>query len=603
MPVPRGLAPDPKPELARQLRWYIAIRVVAIASVLLPYFLLQLIAPAAVAPELATGVAAAPAIAGGGVGPAGPAAHAVEPLQPALLYALAGATFLATLFYIALLRLLRRHIQVLAYIQFFGDLVLITALIHRVGGIASPFSMLYLIVIAVASTLLRRRAGVIVASAAYLLYASLLLGLYFHWLPPASVEGLEPVSIWRLNYNLAVHLFGFYGVALLTSYLAHNVTRAERELVEKSEDLADLQVVHRDVIESITSGLISTDLEGTITSVNRAGQMILARSEADLVGTPIQESGLLPAERWAELTVGSDGRAKRRSEVAVQRGGTTAYLGFTLSQLSDAEGIERGYIIIFQDLTRWRQLQEEVRMKDRMAAVGELAAGLAHEIGNPLAAISGSVQMLAGAAERDPAQKKLIDILLKESQRLDRTIKGFLRFARPRERASVHFDVARLLAENFELLKNSDEVSEHHRLTLDLVPDSSRLVADPDQVSQIFWNLARNALRAMPEGGTLSVVGRLVGEAYRLQVVDTGRGMSEEQRANLFHPFHSFFDSGTGIGMAIVYRIVQEHGGHLGVESRPGEGTTITVELPVATVVAHAVAATPSGIHSIVEFP
>lgn len=590
MPAVRGLLPDPKPDLARQLRLYIAIRVVAIASVLLPYFLLQLMAPAPVPPEIGPGVATPPAAI------AAPATRAAEALQPAFLYALAGATFVATLCYIVLLRVLRRRIEIQAYIQFFGDLLLITALVHRVGGIASPFSMLYLIVIAVASTLLRRRAGVIVASVAYILYASLLLGLYFGWIPP-SLPSAESVSIWRLNYNLATHLFGFYGVALLTSYLAHNVTRAERELVEKSEDLADLQVVHRDIVESITSGLITTDLEGNITSVNRAGQMILGRSEADLVGTSIEDSGLLPAEHWAELTAASDGRAKRRSEVAVQRGGATTYVGFTLSQLADGFGTQRGYIVIFQDLTRWRRLQEEVRMKDRMAAVGELAAGLAHEIGNPLAAISGSVQMLAGAAERDPGQRKLVDILLKESQRLDRTIKGFLRFARPRERSTVHFDVAHLLAENFELLKNSDEVSEHHRLELDLVPESAPLVADPDQISQIFWNLARNALRAMSEGGTLSVVGRLLDDVYRLQVKDTGRGMSEEQRANLFHPFHSFFDSGTGIGMAIVYRIVQEHGGHLGVESRPGLGTTITVELPAATAVATAVAA------SAVELP
>jgi two-component system, NtrC family, sensor histidine kinase PilS len=584
MPAVRGLLPDPKPDLARQLRLYIAIRVVAIASVLLPYFLLQLMAPPPVPPEIGPGVATPPAAV------AATATRAAEALQPAFLYALAGATFVATLCYIVLLRLLRRRIELQAYIQFFGDLLLITALVHRVGGIASPFSMLYLIIIAVASTLLRRRAGVIVASAAYVLYASLLLGLYFGWLPPSGASA-ESVSIWRLNYNLATHLFGFYGVALLTSYLAHNVTRAERELVEKSEDLADLQVVHRDIVESINSGLITTDLEGNITSVNRAGQMILGRSEADLVGTAIEDSGLLPAEHWAELTAASDGRAKRRSEVAVQRGGATTYVGFTLSQLADGLGTQRGYIVIFQDLTRWRRLQEEVRMKDRMAAVGELAAGLAHEIGNPLAAISGSVQMLAGAAEPDPGQRKLVDILLKESQRLDRTIKGFLRFARPRERSIVHFDVAHLLAENFELLKNSDEVSERHLLELDLVPESAPLVADPDQVSQIFWNLARNALRAMPEGGTLTVVGRLSDDTYRLQVRDTGRGMSEEQRANLFHPFHSFFDSGTGIGMAIVYRIVQEHGGHLGVESRPGRGTTITVELPAAATVATAMAA------------
>jgi two-component system sensor histidine kinase PilS (NtrC family) len=529
--------------------------VVAVGSVLLAGFLIQLAA--------------------------GPTA--ADNLPPAFLYALAGLTFTATLLYIALFRLLRERYPLQAYIQFGGDLVLITALVYYAGGIASPFSMLYLIIIAVASTLLRRRAGIIVASAAYLLYASLLVSLYYHFIP---VHGLAPAAepdlLWRLNYNLAVHFVGFYAVALLTSYLSQHVTRAERELEEKSEDLADLQVVHRDVIESISSGLVTTDLDGVVTSVNRAGLAILGREEGELLGSPIQSSGFFSVERWGELTAASEQRGRLRAEVEVRRGTGMAYLGFSISQLTDAFETQRGYIVIFQDLTRWRLLQEEVRLKDRMAAVGELAAGLAHEIGNPLAAISGSVQMLSGSAASDGPQRKLIDILLKESQRLDRTIKGFLRFARPRERLNVRFDVARQLTENFELLRNSEEVSPRHLLAIDLQPDSAYLIADPDQVSQIFWNLTRNSLRAMPEGGTLQVIGRLGDDCYRVQFKDNGRGMSEEQRANLFHPFQSFFDGGTGIGMAIVYRIVQEHGGHLGVDSRPGGGTTITVELPTA---------------------
>jgi len=175
-----------------------------------------------------------------------------------------GATFGATLFYIALLQLLRRHSTAQAYVQFFGDLVLITGMVYFLGGATSPFSLLYLIVIAVASTLLRRRAGVIVASAAFLLYGGMIVALFFGWLKPSSPQ--EVISGWRLGYNLAVHGFGFYVVALLTYYLAHNVTRAERALEEKSEHLADLQVVHRDVIQSITSGLLTTDLAGTVTS-------------------------------------------------------------------------------------------------------------------------------------------------------------------------------------------------------------------------------------------------------------------------------------------------------------------------------------------------
>jgi len=569
--------------LARQLRWYTAIRVVAIVSVLLPFSLLQLwTLPQPAEPGLA-----------GPPAPGAPPPRVVaepvpelELLPPRVVWLLGGATFGATLLYIALMGLLRRHTNAQAYIQFFGDLILITCLVYFLGGATSPFSLLYLIVIAVASTMLRRRAGVIVASVAFLLYGGMIVSLFYHAIPPASA-GQEVISGWRLGYNLAVHGFGFYVVALLTYYLAHNVTRAERALEEKSEHLADLQVVHRDVIQSITSGLLTTDLEGTVTSANLAGLEILGRAEAELVGLPIHQSGLFTAQHWREATAASEQTGRMRSEVETTRGdGATRYVGFTISRLTDAfGGKHRGYIIIFQDLTHWRRIQEELRMKDRMVAVGELAAGLAHEIGNPLAAISGSVQMLAGRVDGDPAQRKLIEILLKESHRLDRTIKGFLRFARPRERSSVSFDIARLLTENFELLRNSEEVSERHVLHLDLNPTSARLFADPDQVSQIFWNLARNSLRAMPDGGSLRIAGRFsegqsAGEWYRLQVIDTGRGMTEEQRTNLFHPFQSFFDGGTGIGMAIVYRIVQDHGGRLRVDSRPGAGTTITVELP-----------------------
>jgi two-component system sensor histidine kinase PilS (NtrC family) len=189
--------------------------------------------------------------------------------------------------------------------------------------------------------------------------------------------------------------------------------------------------------------------------------------------------------------------------------------------------------------------------------------------------------MLSRSADEESPHGRLLGILLKESQRLDRTIKGFLEYARPKQRSAVEFDVARLLAENFELLQNSPEVKPAHRLELRLDPPSARLVADPDGVSQIFWNLARNALKAMPEGGELTVCGRARGGVYELEVADTGRGMDEEERANLFHPFQSFFDSGTGLGMAIVYRIVQDHGGKLSVDSRPGRHTRITVRLPL----------------------
>ena len=537
--------------LLRSLRWLIAIRLVVITSVVLPYLLAQLAAPGAL-----------------------PTFN--------LLYLLAGLTYLASLFYIALLALLRGRPKVQAYVQFGGDLLVVTGLVAFFGGIGSPFSLFYLVVIMVASVLLRRRAGLIVASAAYLLYAGLLLGIVRGVLPAfgPALSGSE--LAWRLPYNLAIHLFGFYAVALLTSVLVESVRRAEAELEAQRGSLANLEVFHRDVVQSVPTGLATTDLDGLVTSVNRAALEILGRSESELVGGPVEGLGLLSRADWGRLA-GSvlGGRPSERAEVEIRRRSDTLPVGFTLSRLTDASGVAIGTILVFQDLSQWRRLQEELSLKDRMAAAGELAAGIAHEVGNPLAAISGSVQLLSSALPADAGQRKLLDIILKESHRLDRTIKGFLRFARPRDRATTRFDIAGLLAENLQLLRNSEEATGRHRFEIDLEPASEFLVGDADQISQIFWNVARNALRAMPDGGVLRLKARRVGETYRMEFHDTGHGMSEDQRARMFQPFQSFFGGGTGIGMAIVYRIVHEHGGRIEVDSRLGAGTRIRVELPV----------------------
>lgn len=575
--------------LVRQLRWLIGIRLLVITSILVPYGLVQLISP----PAVASSPAAIPTDAEGEPPDAGPqapqsgdvAAVDVPPvsvLPPGIFLRLAGFVYAVSLLYLILHLTVPGRPVLQAYLQFAGDLGLTTALVYFTGGLASPFSIFYLVVIAVASTLLRRKAGFTVATVAYLLYAGVLIGLYDGWLPEPTTTIAESGTLPRLVYHLVVSLLGFYTVAFLTYQLSHQFARTAAELEEKREDLADLEVVHRDVIQSINSGLITTSLDGIVTSINRAGEDILGIDESEIVGVPLVAAPMFSGVSWQQLVDASEPGEKLRSEVEIPRAGGPLYVGYSLSALTDDDGTPRGYILIFQDLTRWRQLQEEVRIKDRMAGVGELAAGIAHEIGNPLAAISGSVQMLAKTLGEDRHERKLVEILIKESQRLDRTVKGFLRFARPRERQAQPFDVAALLSENFELLRNSDEVRDDHRLDLDLDPPAAALVADPDQVSQIFWNLARNALKAMPAGGRLTVRGRLDGDDYTFEFVDTGRGMGAEERANLFHPFKSFFDTGSGIGMAIVYRIVQEHGGNLRVDSRPGEGTAIAVELPLA---------------------
>ena len=257
--------------LADQLKWLIGLRLVVVTSVLLPAYLVQLSA-------------------------------SDEPVQVDFLLSLAGFAYVASLAYIGLLSLAPTRLTLHAYVQFVGDLLLVTGLVYQFGGTTSAFSMLYLIVISVAAALLRRRAGVTVAEIAWVLYAGLIVSLYFGWIQ--SPTG-EPTSIARLSYSLAIHLFGFYAVALLTSYLARDVARVEQELEEKSEDLADLEIFHRDVIESMTSGLVTTDLEGNVTSINRVGRTILDVEAETSVGFPVSGLGLFSAEKWHQLRTAS----------------------------------------------------------------------------------------------------------------------------------------------------------------------------------------------------------------------------------------------------------------------------------------------------------
>ena len=530
--------------LAIRLRGLIAARLVAVTSALLPVLILDI--------TLENGVPGRNFLAGW-----------------------ASSAYLVSLLYAVLLLRRRPHVRWQAYIQCLGDLVLITALIRFYGAFANPLSILYLVVITVASVFLRRRAGIIIATLAWISYGAL---LYFE-----IARGSEIYSaiVGQAAFSGGIHLVGFYAVAFLTSGLARNVTQAEIELQEKREDLADLRIAHRDIVSSIPSGIVTTDGAGRVSSANRAAEEILGHSEQQLSEVSLLELGLFDEQSWAELLARADANERIREDLDYSIAEEDIkQIGYAVNPLTRADGSSAGYLVIFQDLTEWRSMQEELRLKDRMAAVGEMASGLAHEVGNPLAAISGSVQMLSSAFPRQSAQHKLLDIISKESERLDRTIKGFLQFARPMARSSVRFDIAALLAQNVELLVNSPEVSNRHQVELELDPPHATLLADPDQISQIFWNLARNALRAMEEGGILRIMGKVIGESYRLQFVDSGRGMSEEERAKLFHPFRSFFDGGTGIGMAIVYRIVEEHDGRLRVESRKGAGTAITVELP-----------------------
>jgi two-component system sensor histidine kinase PilS (NtrC family) len=482
------------------------------------------------------------------------------------------------LLYLALLHFLRTYPLVQAYIQLFGDVLLIMAMMGMAD--AESFSVLYIAVIAVAALLVGRTGALLIACCAYVAYVPLALD-WVVWAQPWPGLPNEPVKLLELLYKLISHLVGFYGVAIMSSYMVRATEQAQRSLAKTHLDLSYLQGLYGDVIQSMTSGLAITDRAGTLVALNPSGEQILGRSLEELQGRPLYETGIFSAEEWQNL-LSQTGETPVRAETKTRHpDGRMVDLGYSLNQLFDGEGNWHGYILIFQDLTEWHDLQEQVRFQDRMAALGQMAAGLAHEVGNPLMSISGSVELLSRSLECNPQQDRLFGILLRESRRLNRTVKNFLDFARPVDRQLTEFDISGVLAEDVELLRNSKEVLESHEVVADLDPPEALLRADRDQMDQLFWNLTRNALQAMPDGGRLTVRGRLEEDAYRIEVEDTGIGMGEEEKTRLFQPFKSFFDDGVGLGMAIVYRIVEEHSGRISVESAPGKGTHVIVRLPL----------------------
>jgi two-component system sensor histidine kinase PilS (NtrC family) len=498
------------------------------------------------------------------------------------LYATAAVTYGLTLLYIGVGQIIRSRKINLA-IQLAGDLLVETLLVYFTGALDSPFSFLYLVSIITASMMLYRRGGLFTASGAVILYGTLGDLMYYGFIPVPEQSWITTTA-WttaRLYLNIATNFAGFYATALLTSYIAEKLQKTSEELDVNRQNLAALRALNQNVVESIPSGLITLSPEGIVSFVNPAGCQILRTESRSVTGHHIAELGFFREEEWEEVrrTLAAEGVVrveKNNFRVADE----DRSLGYALTPLNTLEGTASGYTLIFQDLTEMKKLEAELRLKDRMAAVGELSAGIAHEIRNPLAAIAGSVQVLKKSEALSPQEQRLMSIILKESERLNKSIADFLRFVRPQDKRTTEFDIAASLSETLDLLANSPELRPDHHIERHIAPGSFTLVGDADQIRQVFWNLARNAVQAMPVGGVLRVSTEVGADTYRIFFTDSGRGMSEVDQRRLFQPFRTNFPSGTGLGMAISYRIVQAHGGDIDVASRPGMGTMITVSLP-----------------------
>ncbi len=490
------------------------------------------------------------------------------------LYLLAAAVYGAILVYTFAERRLRSRVAA-GTLQVVGDTVLAAGFVVATGGALSPVSFLFAVPVMFAAALGGARAAVASAGVSWGLYALVLL---------RDVVRLSPADLplGRVLYAAVSHLLGFLLLGVLGGALADRLRAADRELAEQRGSLEALRAAYEQIVESINTGLLTTDHEGRVRFVNRAGGEILREGRPGLLGRPVTALFGLPADflRVSEDTFRA-GRRMRFERPWTAPGGDELLLGFAFAPLRAAEDGPHGWLVVFQDLTEIASLEAQVRMRERMAALGEMGAGMAHELRNPLAAISGCVQVLRDEVHGE--RRPLVDIALRETERLNRIIRDFLEFARPGEFRARSVDLLPLCEELSRLFRKSPDFKPAHRIEVRAVPGSTWAKADPDRVKQVFWNLAGNALKAMPDGGLLAVeVGGYGGEFVQLSFRDQGEGMDEETLARLFQPFHGRFREGCGLGAAIVYRIAEEHGGRVQVLSRPNRGTEIRVLLPAA---------------------
>jgi two-component system sensor histidine kinase PilS (NtrC family) len=464
------------------------------------------------------------------------------------------------------------------WVQFTFDAGLITWLVWRTGDISSPYITLYFVLISIASIFFRPNSTLAIAFICAALFSALALltrlGLFLGTGPETSTAK----TIQIVSFNLVALLV----VGMLASRLSDRRSSGA-ELEATARSLASLRALHERIIESIRSGLITTDLDGKIYTFNGAAAEITGMSAADAVGRSIFELfGDINEQIQLAVENSFDPAQLPRFETDLSTpDGFAVRIGFSISQLVSEDNEPSGLIITFQDLTQIRSMEESIRRKDRLAAVGRVGAGLAHEIRNPLGAMRGAIQVLESNMPPDSIQSDLMSIILRESDRLNSIITNFLSYARPKTGNFTDVDICEAIRDTVTLLKHGPDVSDSHKLTLN-VPDEPIIVnADATQLKQIFWNLARNAFQAMPNGGELRLsLEAIPNRRVRIVVEDNGKGMSADRVEQLFEPFSNSTSGGTGLGLSIVYQIIRDHNGTISVKSSEGEGTAITIELP-----------------------
>ena len=514
------------------------------------------------------------------------------------LYAIIGMVYALNLLYAILLNRVK-SVRTFAYIQIFMDVLLITGLINATGGIRSVFSLFYYLSIISASIILYRKGGIIIATVSSILYG-LIVGLEYYGIfqPLYEIPDDAIYGITSLLFRVVMNVTAFYFIAMLSSFLSEQASKSDEALKIKEIDYHKLEILYRNIIESINSGLLTVDEENKITSFNRAAEDITGHNFSDVYGVNIDR--VLPDLQEIGQSPGSGKKydtMNPRFEISFKReDGRILHLGFSKAVLKDVGGDSKGEIYVFQDLTKLKEMEEHVKLVDKLAAIGRFATGMAHEIRNPLASMSGSVQVLKDSLKLDSDNQRLMNIVLRETNRLDQLLSDFILFARPDDRRKESVELNNILDDTIQLFSYNPQYGDIN--VIKNLHGKIMIEADPQQIKQVFWNLFINAAQSMDHKGALVVNTEIVhqdslskGVKSRLDtnsnefwshiiVSDTGRGIPEKYTDKIFDPFFTTKDRGIGLGLAIVYRIIESYRGNISVKSQKNKGTSFTIYLP-----------------------
>lgn len=510
--------------------------------------------------------------------------EAIESIAFRGMMRLMASSCLFSLLSLVVLRYVAWH-QLITYLQIIWDLLFVTLLLVFTDGIASPYSFLYLLAIMNAGMLLSRREALYTAALCGILYGAMVDLQFYGFL---STIGLSPLAALQKGegvvfYTIFLHLTGFMLTAFVAGYLSERARSSEDALRVTEINYAELRQLHSMIVENIEYGLMTVSRHGLIQVFNPFVQQLTAYSQEEAYGKPV-------ASVFPLLPLGDREPACRQQGEFSYRPptGEPLVVGYTVIPFADADEALAGRIVTLRNLTEIRQMELALKRADRLAALGELSARMAHEIRNPLAAISGSVQLLAGHGALREDEARLLSIVLRESDRLNDLISEFLAYARPAPPILEHFDLVPFIRDLVTLLAADPRFDKIDIQTS--LPNSLTLVADQRQLQQVLMNLLQNAAEAMPSGGPITLLAGVQqaiddnGTKFsliRLAVEDHGCGLEPETRQHLFEPFWTTKPTGTGLGLATVYRIIESHGGTIQAEDRDGGGTIFTILLPV----------------------